>query len=475
MRWSSHSHSHRAFHDDFAAGRPGPYPRVRYQQSAGGAAHAAGDVADGCDDGRRDRRRHAARLDGVARRRLAHEFARAGTRRLGGCLRTGAPPCRATRGSLSARGRSRCSAATRARCSCSASLRTWESSRSAGCFDPTPIRFDEAIPVAVLGLVVNVLSAWLLSTGHDRGDRTTRTAMRTITASRPAHHHDLNLRSAYLHVVADAATSVLAIVALVGGKYFGATWLDPVMGIVGTVLVGRWAVGLLRDTGRVLLDAEMDSPSRAGSARGRSPHCPDRRNLRDLHVWRVGRGKYACIVHLADAQEMHAAEVRAALAVHEETRARHGRVRALTTPGAPLRGRRLSACGRSGARWRAWPRTRQRERGPAQAGAQQDPVRRYPSLRLRLVFAATLSSRDLSLAQSHCMPAAYGSGRMRCVAPASASRLSLDPAVDAGFEQVERHRPCAQHQVVESRRSKFGPSRVAPAARSSTIFSSPIL
>jgi cation diffusion facilitator family transporter len=186
-------------------------------------------------------------------------------------------------------------------------------------FNPAPIRFDEAIPVAILGLGVNVLSAWLLSTGHDSGHPQHGHEHHAHSHDNDghAHHHDLNLRSAYLHVVADAATSVLAIVALAGGKYFGATWLDPVMGIVGTVLVGRWAVGLLRDTGRVLLDAEMDSPV-VQEVREVIAALPGAPQLRDLHVWRVGRGKYACIVHLADAQAMHAAEVRSALAVHEE-------------------------------------------------------------------------------------------------------------------------------------------------------------
>ena len=177
-------------------------------------------------------------------------------------------------------------------------------------FSPAPIRFDEAIPVAILGLAVNVVSAWLLSTGHDHHGH-------EHGNDSHAHNHDLNLRSAYLHVVADAATSVLAIIALAGGKYLGATWLDPVMGIVGTVLVGRWAVGLLRDTGRVLLDAEMDSPV-VQEVREVIAALPGPPQLRDLHVWRVGRGKYACIVHLAESQAMHAAEVRSALAVHEE-------------------------------------------------------------------------------------------------------------------------------------------------------------
>jgi len=184
---------------------------------------------------------------------------------------------------------------------------------------PAPIRFDEAIPVAVLGLGVNVLSAWLLAGGHDHGHAHGHEHGHEHShAHAGGHaHHDLNLRSAYLHVVADAATSVLAIIALVGGKYLGAHWLDPVMGIVGTVLVGRWAIGLLRDTGRVLLDAEMDAPV-VQEVRDVIATLPGTPQLRDLHVWRVGRGKYACIVHLAGTQAMHAAEVRDALAIHDE-------------------------------------------------------------------------------------------------------------------------------------------------------------
>jgi cation diffusion facilitator family transporter len=184
---------------------------------------------------------------------------------------------------------------------------------------PAPIRFDEAIPVAVLGLGVNVLSAWLLAGGHDHGHAHGHEHGHEHShAHAGGHaHHDLNLRSAYLHVVADAATSVLAIIALVGGKYLGAHWLDPVMGIVGTVLVGRWAIGLLRDTGRVLLDAEMDAPV-VQEVRDVIATLPGTPQLRDLHVWRVGRGKYACIVHLADTPAMHAAEVRDALAIHDE-------------------------------------------------------------------------------------------------------------------------------------------------------------
>jgi len=180
---------------------------------------------------------------------------------------------------------------------------------------PSVIRFDEAIAVAVLGLAVNVVSAWLLSTGVGGHDH-----------DRHAHghghhhgheHHDLNLRSAYLHVVADAVTSILAIAALIGGKYLGASWLDPVMGLVGTLLVGRWAWGLLRDTGRVLLDAEMDAPV-VEEVREVVRGLPQPTTVRDLHLWRVGKGKYACILSLSTGATLDANAVRRALSVHEE-------------------------------------------------------------------------------------------------------------------------------------------------------------
>ncbi|HEX9207040.1 MAG TPA: CDF family Co(II)/Ni(II) efflux transporter DmeF [Steroidobacteraceae bacterium] len=177
---------------------------------------------------------------------------------------------------------------------------------------PTSIHFNEAIAVAVVGLGVNVVSAWMLSTGHAHSHDHHGHGHHAHE-----HHHDLNLRSAYLHVVADAATSVLAIVALAGGKYLGATWLDPVMGIVGTVLVGRWALSLLRDTGRVLLDAEMDAPV-VDEVREVVAALPGAPRLHDLHVWRVGKGKYACIVSLGADDELRAGEVREALSVHEE-------------------------------------------------------------------------------------------------------------------------------------------------------------
>lgn len=199
----------------------------------------------------------------------------------------------------------------------------WESVRR--LFLPTTIHYGEAIPIAVLGLVVNVVSAWLLSTGthghhhghdHDHDHGHGHGHGHGVTAAGHGHH-DLNLRAAYLHVVADAATSVLAIAALAGGLWLGWGWLDPVMGLVGTVLVGRWAIGLMRDTGRVLLDAEMDAPV-VNEVREIVRELPEPARLRDLHVWRVGKGRYACILSLEGDGSVDAAEVKRRLAVHEE-------------------------------------------------------------------------------------------------------------------------------------------------------------
>jgi cation diffusion facilitator family transporter len=156
-------------------------------------------------------------------------------------------------------------------------------------FNPHQIQFQQAIAVALVGLVVNVVCAVILERGgHDHD-----------AESQGHPHHDLNLRSAYVHVVADAATSVLAIVALAGGMLWGWIWLDPVMGIVGAGLVAVWAWGLMRSTGRVLLDKEMDHPVsdeiRTEIAAYEEGH--DTR-IADLHVWRVGKSRFACIVSL---------------------------------------------------------------------------------------------------------------------------------------------------------------------------------
>lgn len=180
---------------------------------------------------------------------------------------------------------------------------------------PGPIHYDEAIAIAVLGLLVNLLCAWLLRDDHDHHHHDHGHGH---AHHHHAHHHqDLNLRSAYLHVVADAATSVLAIVALLAGKFWGAAWLDPVMGLVGAVLVARWAKGLLRDSARVLLDAEMDAPV-VEEVRQVIAALPAAPTITDLHVWRVGKDRYACVLTLATTGAVDADCVRQALAIHEE-------------------------------------------------------------------------------------------------------------------------------------------------------------
>lgn len=179
---------------------------------------------------------------------------------------------------------------------------------------PTPIHYEQAIALAGVGLWVNLACAWLLKEGqahHHAHDHPHKHSSHT------RHHQDLNLRSAYLHVIADATTSVLAMVALVGGKFWGANWLDPVMGIIGAGLVAVWAWGLLRDSGRILLDAEMDAPVVAEIHQVIATS-PVKADITDLHVWRVGKGKYACIVSLAIKDQATPDEFRRQLSVHDE-------------------------------------------------------------------------------------------------------------------------------------------------------------
>jgi cation diffusion facilitator family transporter len=183
--------------------------------------------------------------------------------------------------------------------------------------NPMPIRYNEAISVALLGLGVNLVCAWLLKDNHhhDPHDHD-----HTQGHSHHHDHHDLNLRSAYVHVLTDAATSVLAIIALVAGKWWGASWLDPVMGIVGAVLVTIWAKGLIRETSRVLLDAEMDAPVVAEVREVVATDFPQSA-LTDLHVWRVSKDKYAVIVALTvppHEPDITPDQVRKALSIHEE-------------------------------------------------------------------------------------------------------------------------------------------------------------
>jgi len=163
-------------------------------------------------------------------------------------------------------------------------------------FVPLPIHFNEAIAIACVALTVNLVCAVLLKEDHQHEHH-----------HQHAHNHDLNLRAAYLHVLADAFTTFLAIIALTSGKFFGWSWLDPVVGLVGSGVVFSWAYGLLRDTSGILLDRtpkSSDLPDeicRVVEADGDSI-------VTDLHVWQVGMGKFAAIVSIV-AHEPKASEV----------------------------------------------------------------------------------------------------------------------------------------------------------------------
>jgi cation diffusion facilitator family transporter len=183
-----------------------------------------------------------------------------------------------------------------------AAVMAWES--IARLIHPVAIAFDHAIAVAVAGLIVNAVSAVILGHGgldhehdhdHEHGH---------------AHHHDHNLRAAYLHVIADALTSVLAIVALLAGKFAGLNWLDPVMGIAGAILVARWSWGLLADTAHVLLDHQASEETRRHI---RAAVEDDDARIADLHVWSIGPGIHAAALAIVAARPLSPEAYRARL------------------------------------------------------------------------------------------------------------------------------------------------------------------
>lgn len=165
--------------------------------------------------------------------------------------------------------------------------------------EPRPIDFVPALAVAAVGLVVNIASALVLAGhGHDHDHDHDHDHVHGHDHDHDhghGHGHaDLNLRAAYVHVLTDALTSVLAIGALVAGLFLGWAWMDPVMGLVGAAVIAWWARGLLAQSGRVLLDREMDSPV-AAEVRLAIESDGDA-EIADLHLWRVGRARYACIL-----------------------------------------------------------------------------------------------------------------------------------------------------------------------------------
>jgi cation diffusion facilitator family transporter len=185
-------------------------------------------------------------------------------------------------------------------------------------FSPQPIHYREAIIIAVIGLVVNVACALILGHAHDHGHGHGNDHGHHHQGGDRHRHHDLNLKAAYVHVIADAATSVLAIAALAGGWLYGWAWLDPVMGIVGAVLVAVWAKNLIADTGKVLLDREMDAPV-VEEIREVVEAGDNRAKLVDLHVWRVGQHLYSCALSVVTSnRELTADRLRDQLGIHEE-------------------------------------------------------------------------------------------------------------------------------------------------------------
>lgn len=188
---------------------------------------------------------------------------------------------------------------------------------------PSPVEFGEAIVIAVIGLIVNIASALLLMEGHhhDHADHDAHAhhAPHTHHAHGEDHHqhhhaHDNNLRSAYLHVVADALTSVLAIAALLAGLYLGWTWLDPAMGVVGAVVIARWSYSLLRTSATVLLDVTDEQVA----TRIRQALADEPVQIDDLHVWRIGPTARAAIVSLSGPAEQEETPLRQKLAALEQ-------------------------------------------------------------------------------------------------------------------------------------------------------------
>jgi len=190
-------------------------------------------------------------------------------------------------------------------------------------FRPVSIDFATSLPVAVLGLVVNLASVRLLHV-HDEHDHDHDHDHDAHDHDDPAHehthdhdhhapaHHDHNHRAALLHVVADALTSVLAIVSLLAGRVWGVTWLDPLMGIVGGVVIINWGVSLCKHAALDLLDVEL-SPELEDSIRSTLERVDDVR-VSDLHVWSIGRGLRSCIVTLISSTPRESADYRERLA-----------------------------------------------------------------------------------------------------------------------------------------------------------------
>lgn len=181
---------------------------------------------------------------------------------------------------------------------------------------PLDIHYNQALFVAIIGLLVNLVCAFILNSGGHAHAHEHHHPGEDEHAHDEHQHEDLNLKSAYLHVVADAMTSVLAIVALIGAKYYQQVWLDPFMGIVGAGLILRWSFILLKGTGNILLERETDDAlvneiKNEIESDGDSKIC-------DLHLWKVAQNQYACILSLVTAKNVSIEDYKARLSgVHE--------------------------------------------------------------------------------------------------------------------------------------------------------------
>lgn len=181
---------------------------------------------------------------------------------------------------------------------------------------PVTINFNQAIVVAVIGLVVNLACAWLLRDDHQHHGHHGHHGHHHHGDHQHEHHHhhagdrprDNNLRAAYLHVLADALTSVLAIFALVAGSVLGWLWLDPAMGMIGSLVIARWSWGLMRDAGRVLIDYLPDEEELPGRIRSAIEKSGD--EIYDLHVWQLGPGHHGAIVSIRTANPRSPAHYR---------------------------------------------------------------------------------------------------------------------------------------------------------------------
>jgi cation diffusion facilitator family transporter len=182
-------------------------------------------------------------------------------------------------------------------------------------FEPLQIHYNETIAIGLVGLCVNVASALMLKHGHGHGHS---------HGHGHAHHHhgagaeDLNFKAAYVHVIADAVTSVLAISALLAGKFLGLNWLDPVMGIVGSAVVAQWSWGLLRDTSAILLDRTPETD--LGDEIRKAVEADEGATIADLHVWPVGVGQFSAVVSILATEPRTPEYYRRIFSEHEELR-----------------------------------------------------------------------------------------------------------------------------------------------------------